>query len=94
MVTIYKRKQAAKLGNYAQKSQNFEKKICGTKTKKPILSTKFAPKITLYLIKKKVWHVFTENKRKADRNNIKKTGLKSHRIFFKTNTFNDIKDII
>ena len=58
------------MGYAAQKSQSFMK-TRSTKTKKPILK-KYATKIALYLIRKKVWPVFTENTLNVDRSNIKK----------------------
>ena len=85
-------KTTAKMGIYAQKSENCLWKLVVAKERKPSVKTK-GSKNSLYSIWTKVWPVLTENQQNVDYNNIKIDKFKNHRNFLNINTFNNIRDI-
>ena len=69
-----------KMGNYAQKSENFVWKLVLPKARKPSVKT-IGHKISLYFIRRKDWPVLTENKQNLDQNNIKIDKFKKSQKF-------------
>ena len=65
-MTIYKETQTtAKIGNYAQKSENFVWKIVVTKASKPSVK-KIGHKISFCSIRRKGWPELPEKKQNVD----------------------------